>query len=1390
MRHLTAFICGIVISLFSVTAMSNAPDTKEGMVSLPWDTFVNLWQEAQEEKPREIVPYAFGRALYIGNAQKEGTDTLVRFNATIDVANRSDKEISVPVMSEGLQMESFLINDEPALSTVKDGFYHVVLPSRGDYVLSVSFSQKMASDTWPRTLRVPLSGIARQEIVIHTLDEGIEARLNPGVSMEVIDGADGDQIHGYVPSVASVDVLWNKKSQGVASLPLKMNASMISGVTLRDYGGDILSELNFRILQGRTSEFVFGIAADEEVIDISSIENANPVFRWEVLPTEGNPQVHVFSTYAQDKDFSFKVRLEKRNTENLSWVLPRPVGAERLEGHVVVGAQGNIDLASMEPVQARAMDLKTSPERARALVSGKPLAYFETTGMEPSIELKAKPHVATVGENLSIEKMTGETFFSGAGQALSRAVLSVRNEGMDFLAVFLPKNANLESADMDGKKVVLSRREDGALMVPLHKESDRLLPVTLSWSETMPSIGWMGRVGLSFPKTDSPVGPVSWDVHHDTDLRNVFSTGVLSRLGGNGGIDSKKLKEAIRDRKGGVFSSLLNPTKQGISSFAGTFKSGSNLNVYFLNRTFAQVISLTVTLILSALMFWMLTYFLEPAYLPDRIYGFKPLLKAGLGSLVLAVPFFALDMGFYSDLILGMSLATSIFAFWQNRLLSRRVRPAFVKLGRHVGEIFLVILLAFIPYFVINGWWALNLLVSALLITIQVGLLKAMPSLLKKKLAAKQSEAVVLGLLLSFLFLGQNVHAADLNPSRTSETPQGNVLLEWHVVDGLLKQIDSKERKKATANQVDVAFGSPTIEGSVFAEFAEIKITVPVQVHADSPVRIPLLDQSAIVTEALFNGDPLALNKENGLLGFDARKTGSAPALLEVNLLVPVNERGGNGEFRLNSPLVKGARVNLTLEEGVNDLRFKDVTWQEKKGQQVEAFLGNGETMSADTATRDSLPDDSKQPLKLYAQTNMLATVLDDKTAYTATLQYQVIGEKQKSFRFELPADVVMKDVSGEDMDMWQKEQETASSITYVMKTLASHGGTYQLSLVFDRKHGAEGNVDVPYVVVPGAVRNEGYVAMQHAAAAEVSVSTKDHVRLVDLKELPESLLQSVRFPVVYAARFFEPYDLKMALKFFAPVTNTQMLVGDASLSQTFSTDNKAVAVFRFDVIGPAGETLNVTLPENQKLTRVMVDGHETALPEIVGQVGVLIPETGKGHVELNYEGPVKNLNRLFGRQDVSLPSVGATMDHLETSYYFPQSYRLFAAKGDSVAGSSFIKNLMSDNVSAKPGLIAHQLVLGANAKISTTVSYMHIGLYAALLTVVFTALFCLGFSLAVRPDRAAWFAVSAMALVVILVAYFPDAWKVSLFMFAAGLVGRLIWTSFSKKTFVVQEVI
>ena len=249
---------------------------------------------------------------------------------------------------------------------------------------------------------------------------------------------------------------------------------------------------------------------------------------------------------------------------------------------------------------------------------------------------------------------------------------------------------------------------------------------------------------------------------------------------------------------------------------------------------------------------------------------------------------------------------------------------------------------------------------------------------------------------------------------------------------------------------------------------------------------------------------------------------------LSLAFSVHVDSKPGQRKIEFGIPPTAVSRLELSIPE--KDLRVEvtpkmaaTVATPSPEGDstKVLAFVGN-----ADQVAVTWMPPVSKieKGEAITIATQAIHVELGERILrLDTTVSYKIERNEEDIFRVRLPADMRLLSVKGNNIREWGTENGILAVHLH-----SPAKDAYALVLRFERiLEKTPEKLEVPFPVVVGALREDGYITLAHESGLRLRVETSGGLSQIDPRELPDAL----KLPNLLAGFRYLAHPLSLILK-------------------------------------------------------------------------------------------------------------------------------------------------------------------------------------------------------------------------------------------------------------------
>ncbi len=744
MTSLLRYFCiGVIFLSFSTHCFSTpekeslAPDT----VSMSFDDYKKLRDKAKDPEKIRNSLFSYERAVIEGKSYIKKNKYIINFNANVYVTSYENRDILVPFLSSGLNLESLTVNGKQSTWVKDRDFYKVYIKGWGAHKVSAKFTVTLNAKIWPRNLYMPLVKIPGSKIVIKVPDKNIEAFFDKGVVFDSDVTETGDIITGYVPAVTGVNIKWLKKNTMKKKNPLKMNATIHSYASLEEKGAYCESEITFRILKGETNFFKIIVPNSVDILDVKSSDSGKPVSQWFTEKTPEGMVVNVFSSYKQDTSFGVRISYEKTEVKSgYIFEMPhlKPESVERFENLIAVGSGSNVEIGEDKGDKIERRDVRFLPAEIQKFAKTNALFYYKALAEDFALSFNVKSHENAQVLTMRIDSVEIDSVITKEGTVMTKIKYRIKNNQEQYLKIKLPESSKMLSVFLSGKEVQPAI-SGNAYLIPVSKSAEKAFPVEIALLTNKKAFGSFGFYSVYFPLDNLPVGELTWRLYTPLDYQPIYFGGnierkvyglstrlswLLSQLEENpgnlayaGGSYSQnyeyntkgvrkrfKKKFMVDDQFESEFISnqirVSIPVVGNRYSFSSYLVSNFSpeIKFFYINESVKNFIAFLVSAFMFIFVSYTLIFILERKSIPEFLVNKRVCLILLCMAVFVIILLATFSFGINSSILNSIIVSIIVFSIFQNRQVSKRFHENTKSILKYLPEVFLVFLLLIILF--------------------------------------------------------------------------------------------------------------------------------------------------------------------------------------------------------------------------------------------------------------------------------------------------------------------------------------------------------------------------------------------------------------------------------------------------------------------------------------------------------------------------------------------------------------------------------------------------------------------------------------------------------------------------------------------------------------------
>jgi hypothetical protein len=403
---------------------------------------------------------------------------------------------------------------------------------------------------------------------------------------------------------------------------------------------------------------------------------------------------------------------------------------------------------------------------------------------------------------------------------------------------------------------------------------------------------------------------------------------------------------------------------------------------------------------------------------------------------------------------------------------------------------------------------------------------------------------------------------------------------------------------------------------------------------------------------------------------------------LEIEFLIKASREReyGPGSFKFDTVPAPISQFEFTIAE--SDLQIfiePSIKIEQKKDQnKTVAWAVMPNTSAVSVRWTKALPKEEitqvKLTPKLYADIATHISIGEGVMRAESVVNYSILQSEVSTFTLNLPEDVNLLNVRGQELRDWKVSQKEGHKRLDVFLNFGIKG-KYQLAISYERDIG-EGSVvaTVPELKVVGVERETGYVGVAATTNVELEINKSEGVTVIDTKQLPSTIWGRSLNPILLAFKYLgHPYGITIDVTRHEELPVLVAAVDSTEYITLYTEEGKTLTQAIYQVRNNVKQFLRLVLPEEATLWSSFVGG-KPVKPAKDKKGNVLIPleksklqgeDLRQFSVEIVYLNESKKMKFLGGSLKLELPKVDIPSSQVYWSVYFPYEYSYYFADGD-----------------------------------------------------------------------------------------------------------------------------
>lgn len=449
----------------------------------------------------------------------------------------------------------------------------------------------------------------------------------------------------------------------------------------------------------------------------------------------------------------------------------------------------------------------------------------------------------------------------------------------------------------------------------------------------------------------------------------------------------------------------------------------------------------------------------------------------------------------------------------------------------------------------------------------------------------------------------------------------------------------------------------------VKGEGVTIRATIGVSMlKTDGWALVPVILSAVPVLDARLDGKPVSLTDDGGRRSVILRDAGDH--VLTLVMEASVEDTGGPRRFGMPAVLSPVNRLEVRLPEPELDVRFLP------GGYVRETAAASGTTAVGSFANTENVVVEwsrkvekaQRADARVNAEVRTLVTVGEGLAVYTTAVEFDIQHKPVGRFRFAIPADVVVADVTTRGLVGWTVEEGEGGRVL-VVDLAYEAAGRHLVAMTLEQALPTQESFEfaTPDLRVLDVVHENGFLGVAATGQMQVQSVGGDNMAPQDARELPPDLKTNADQPTLFGFKYVKhPASAKLSVTRHGDASVLTCAVDRAAYRVMVTRDGKELVEAVYSVANRSRQFLGVTLPDGADLWSVFRDGRpvKAALTEN----SLLLPITvlpGRESTELRLlyfrQGSWSGLG---GRRSLTLPVLDVPTNDIALTTYLPPGFR------------------------------------------------------------------------------------------------------------------------------------
>ncbi len=456
--------------------------------------------------------------------------------------------------------------------------------------------------------------------------------------------------------------------------------------------------------------------------------------------------------------------------------------------------------------------------------------------------------------------------------------------------------------------------------------------------------------------------------------------------------------------------------------------------------------------------------------------------------------------------------------------------------------------------------------------------------------------------------------------------------------------------------------------GQQAGSYLDLKLKLKVQLTGEGQKRVPVLGTEVALKEARLNGQAVALSQRGQYWVWESGQKGVFE--LELSFLVATSSPKGALDYSFSVTPTPVSTLSVHFDEAGLSPRVVQAALQKvvphNGGVVLKANLKSGNRLQI-LGYRDISAQLGARKAKSFAQSHHLVSISEEQIELFAVVRYNILYAPLKKFQVQLPPGYEVVSADGQGAFSYQL-RKTEQGPILEGETASGIEGSYEISLRLSRPlKPQENDAQLPVVRALGCERERGFIAIEVPGRISIQVQNRPEMRQIDVRELPESLVNNSVSPLVEAYRYHRAFEApKVTLSRFPEIAVSEESIDSLKASSVLTADGRMMTELRIRLRNHLRQYLGLRLPASSSLESAVL-GNQPIKPSMNAEGWVKIPLTRSRvsggqlrpiEIQIVYSEQVKT-GWWLGLLDLNLPKLELPIASIDWQMYLPNQWKL-----------------------------------------------------------------------------------------------------------------------------------